>query len=255
MSTSKRAVLDEKKRWKVITMLANGSSRRVAAHYVGVAPSTITRTIERDPEFAEQVAKAESALEIQALRNIRNAAQSGKYWRASAWLLERKNQIDFRERPLNIMTDEEVHDLLSWFVILMEEELPEVHIDKVLEKLQEIIVFLKDEPNPNSPRKSRIPAPPKSPRLPLPQEQPTPIVEGKATWEDVCDDEWDENEDYVSEEEKKNDGDTDFNTVSQNIPSILPIPPVQRPHSELSDVTTMPLDGTPNQTSSSVVQH
>jgi hypothetical protein len=51
-----RTVLDEQKRWKIITMIANGSSRRTAAYYVGCSPATITRTADRDPEFAAQIA-------------------------------------------------------------------------------------------------------------------------------------------------------------------------------------------------------
>ncbi len=50
-------VLDETKRKTIIALLANGSSRRMAAGYVGCAPSTITRTAARDPEFAAQLAR------------------------------------------------------------------------------------------------------------------------------------------------------------------------------------------------------
>ena len=86
-----RTVLDEHKRWKIIALLANGSSRRMAARYVGCAASTITRTAARDPSFAEQVAQAEARTEMDALRAIRIAAQNKRHWRAAAWLLERRN--------------------------------------------------------------------------------------------------------------------------------------------------------------------
>ena len=39
--TPSRPVLDDKKKAKIIALLANGSSRRMAARYVGCAPSTI----------------------------------------------------------------------------------------------------------------------------------------------------------------------------------------------------------------------
>jgi len=38
-----RYLLDESKRRVIIALVTNGSSRRVAARYVGCAPSTITR--------------------------------------------------------------------------------------------------------------------------------------------------------------------------------------------------------------------
>ncbi len=45
---------DERKRQKVLALLANGSSRRMAARFVGVAASTITRAGVRDPEYGRQ---------------------------------------------------------------------------------------------------------------------------------------------------------------------------------------------------------
>ncbi len=88
-------VLDEDKRRTVIAMVANGSSRRMAAAYIGCAPSTITRTAARDPEFAAQLGRAECNVETEALALIRKAARNECHWRAAAWILERKNPIDF----------------------------------------------------------------------------------------------------------------------------------------------------------------
>jgi hypothetical protein len=84
-------VLDETKRRMIIALLMNGSSRRMAAGFVGCAPSTITRTAARDAEFAAQLARAEGNAETEALSLIRKAAHKERYWRAAAWLLERKN--------------------------------------------------------------------------------------------------------------------------------------------------------------------
>ena len=47
--------LDEEKREIVLRLLANGNSRRVAARYAGCAPSTITRTAQRDEDFRRRV--------------------------------------------------------------------------------------------------------------------------------------------------------------------------------------------------------
>jgi len=46
----RRDVLDAAKRQKILALVANGSSRRTAARYVGCEPSTIGRTAMRDPE-------------------------------------------------------------------------------------------------------------------------------------------------------------------------------------------------------------
>jgi len=132
-------MLTDEKRRKIITLLANGSSRRVAAQYVGCAPSTITRTAARDPAFAEQLATAEKSAEIDALRYIRIAARKDRYWRAAAWILERKNPEDFARRPPTLFTGEEVFHMISQIVEILHDDLPEANCQRAIEKLEELI--------------------------------------------------------------------------------------------------------------------
>ena len=101
-------VLDEKKRRQIIALLANGSSRRIAARVVGCDSSTIARTAQRDPDFAARLAAAEARVEIEAIRNIRDAAKNTRYWRAAAWLLERKNPRDFARQTPTTLSEEDV---------------------------------------------------------------------------------------------------------------------------------------------------
>ena len=79
-----RYVLDESKRHTIVALVTNGSSRRVAARYVGCAASTITRTAARDPEFAAQLARAEEIAEINLLRSIQAAAKKKRHWTTTA---------------------------------------------------------------------------------------------------------------------------------------------------------------------------
>lgn len=109
-------VLDAEKRRTILALLSNGSSRRTAARFVGCAHSTIRRTALRDPEFAAQLARAESSLEVEALRCLRRAAQQERYWRAAAWLLERTNPDEFaRREPKTYTADQmcESHEILA----------------------------------------------------------------------------------------------------------------------------------------------
>ena len=64
--------LDETRRRKIIALLANGSSRRVAARVVGCSHSSIARTAQRDPEIAAELDAAEHSCEIEALQNGRH---------------------------------------------------------------------------------------------------------------------------------------------------------------------------------------
>ena len=132
-------MFDPKKRRTVISLITNGSSRRVAAQFVGVAPSTITRAAARDPEFAAQLAKAEKGAEIEALHYVRAAAKKERYWRAAAWLLERKNPQDFAPRPPTLFTGEEVFQLISRIIETFHDEIPDENCDRVLAKLDEMI--------------------------------------------------------------------------------------------------------------------
>lgn len=72
-------ILDETKRRKILALLANGSSRRVAARVAGCSHTTIARTAQRDPDFAAELDAAEHNAEIEALRQIRKAAKTDRY--------------------------------------------------------------------------------------------------------------------------------------------------------------------------------
>ena len=120
-----RYVLDEPKRRLIVALVANGSSRRVAAHFVGCAPSTITRTAARDPDFAQQMAHAEQTAEIGLLRSVQKASRMPKHWRAAAWLLERRNPEDFAVRPPNIVTEQQAADAIHQIIQTLDQDLPE----------------------------------------------------------------------------------------------------------------------------------
>jgi hypothetical protein len=93
-----REVLDGIKRAKIVAMLEMGCSRRVAARHVGCAASTITRTAQRDPDFAAELWDAESQAEVEALKLIRRTMQEEKYWRVAAWMLERRDPEEYGRR-------------------------------------------------------------------------------------------------------------------------------------------------------------
>jgi len=103
--------LDDAKRRKILALLANGSSRRVAARVAGCSHSTIARTAMRDPEFAAELDAAEHNSEIEALRQVRKAAKKDRYWRAAAWLLERRNPRDFARRTPTTLSEEDAANL------------------------------------------------------------------------------------------------------------------------------------------------
>ena len=120
----RRPVLDAFKRREIVAILSAGLSRRAAAKYVGCATSTIQNTAQRDPVFAEQLSHAESQTELLCLKNIQKAAGKEQYWRAAAWVLERKNPAEFGRRSPNTMTLGQVVELLDEVARILVEEVP-----------------------------------------------------------------------------------------------------------------------------------
>jgi hypothetical protein len=132
-------MLTDDQRRTIISIISNGSSRRVAARYARCATSTITRLAARDPKFASQLAVAEKSVEIDALRAIRTAAKSDRYWRAAAWLLERTNPEDFASRPPTLFTGEEVFEIVGQIVGYLYELIPDENCELVMRHLDEIL--------------------------------------------------------------------------------------------------------------------
>ena len=163
-------MLDNAKRKKIIALLTNGSSRRTAAKYVGCSPSTITRNAVADPIFAEQLAVAEHSAEVDALNSLRKAARQERYWRAAAWILERKNPEDFALRPPTVFTGEEVFQMISVIVEILNQDIPEENCQRAIEKIEQMIEAQRLEQTVPS-----FPKPPNPPPLiqnPLPAEHP-----------------------------------------------------------------------------------
>ena len=142
----RRTILTPEKRRTILALLANGSSRRIAAQYADCSPSTIYRAAGRDPEFAAAVATAENNVEVELLRRLRKAAQTDRYWRAAAWLLERRNPRDFAQRLATGLTDQQMvrmfHIVASPFI----EKMSDHDFDQSFQRLEEFLQHINDQP-------------------------------------------------------------------------------------------------------------
>lgn len=107
-----RGKLTTDKKQQVVAIVGVGCSRRTAAGFVGCSPNTIYRTARRDPAFAAELRRAEARSEWTYLDRIRKAAMKEQYWRAAAWVLERRNPRDYVLREPRAMTVERVQQML-----------------------------------------------------------------------------------------------------------------------------------------------
>jgi hypothetical protein len=111
--TPLRGVLDEEKKAHVILLISSGLSRREAAGFVQCAHTTIGRSAARDLEFANKLSQAEATSHVQAVSAIRGAMRDPKYWKAAAWMLERRSPEEYARRDPNSFTADQVMSLLA----------------------------------------------------------------------------------------------------------------------------------------------
>jgi hypothetical protein len=88
--------LNEIKRREICALVSTGCGIRQAARYVRCAASTIHREAQRDPEFLEQLRRAEMAAQLNPLHAMQQAVAT--HWRAAAWFLERTDPERFSRR-------------------------------------------------------------------------------------------------------------------------------------------------------------
>ncbi len=90
--------LTAKQKDQVLAILSVGCSRKRAASFVGGTPALIQKAAAGDEDFALALLQAESQAEITSMKSINAAARQERYWKAAAWILERKNPEEFRLR-------------------------------------------------------------------------------------------------------------------------------------------------------------
>lgn len=135
----RKPLLDDKKRGEICGILAMGGTRAVAARYVGCSPSTVYRTAQSDRDFARHLRQAEGRAEVLQLKNITDAAQNKQYWRAAAWMLERKFPQRYAPRPSEAVTLEQFTQILDSFVDLIVAEISDAPLrQRILDRLKQV---------------------------------------------------------------------------------------------------------------------
>ena len=136
--TMNKCNLTPQERCEILALLSAGYSRTTAAKYIHRAPATVQQEILEDPDFAQQVAKAEEGSEMFYLSCIRRAALKEQYWRAAAWVLERRIPHRYGAIKPESLTAEQVQKFLEKCVQIIADELPDdEQRAKILNRLAE----------------------------------------------------------------------------------------------------------------------
>ena len=84
------AVLTDIQKRNFTMVVQLGCSRGTAGKYVAASPAQVSAALQSDPAFAQRVAQAEAAAEVQFMGRVHKAAEDEKNWRTSVWWLERR---------------------------------------------------------------------------------------------------------------------------------------------------------------------
>jgi hypothetical protein len=134
----KRKRFTPKERSEVLAILSAGCSRAAAARCVRCTPYLLRREIVENTTFAEQVAKAEEGIELFYLSRIRSASLKEQYWRAAAWVLERRLPERYGTKKPETLTAEKVQKFMTSCLQIIADELPNDELrTKILNRLAE----------------------------------------------------------------------------------------------------------------------
>lgn len=140
-NTGRPRILDKKKKSLILTILRAWCGRVTAANAVNCHSKTIANTAKRDPEFAEKLALAENAAELIHLGNINKAGMDVKYWRASAWMLERLNSERFGKSTPDVITPSQITSLIVQIAEIILQEIPVAEYRKqILKRFDRVLI-------------------------------------------------------------------------------------------------------------------
>jgi hypothetical protein len=140
MSTGRPHVLDEKKKSQILALIKTGCGKLAAAGAVNCHPQTIANTAKRDADFAKRLALAENASMLTHLENVNRAGSDVKYWRASAWVLERLNPDRFSKLAPDALSPPQLAGLMQQLAEAIVEEVPVARYrQQVLKRFDKIL--------------------------------------------------------------------------------------------------------------------
>ncbi len=139
-------LLTAKEQSSVVSVLMAGADLRAAADYVGRSQADIRGTAEADAEFQARLDRAEPHFELKQLGNITQAAMREQYWRAAAWLLERKFPSRYAKPDPEALAPAKVRTLLENLVkaVLTEVKDPEVQAN-ILQRLRKLLESIQQD--------------------------------------------------------------------------------------------------------------
>ncbi len=106
----------DKNKGTLKAMVSFGCDREMAAKGVGWTVHELIQVLRDDPEFAEELLRAEGHAEFQRMRLLHEATKDEKNWRAATWWLERRGQRRYSTRHVKAVTSAEIQEFIAKLV-------------------------------------------------------------------------------------------------------------------------------------------
>jgi hypothetical protein len=140
---SERPPLSNEQKQKVCLYLSAGCDRESAAKLVRCSLWDIRCAMQFDAAFGDEVRHAEGASELAHVRNVQNAAQDVKNWRASVWWLERRSPERFGRRAAGTVTTRQLKAFVAQLVAMVVEEMRDADDRRrLLERFDQLVTTL-----------------------------------------------------------------------------------------------------------------
>ncbi|MDO4424837.1 MAG: hypothetical protein Q4D17_03625 [Planctomycetia bacterium] len=138
--------LTKKQKDEILAILTVGCSRKIAARYAGCAPSAISKIAAKDPDFACDLRHAEQQAEISSMKSINAAARQERYWKAAAWILERRNPEEYRLRSPGTFNEREFKFIITQLSEMIVEEVKSpAHRKRLLARIDEFLKNIEEK--------------------------------------------------------------------------------------------------------------
>lgn len=149
-----RLKFTEELRTKLCAMVSVGCSVRNAARLVDVRESTVRKAARSNPDFAKRLHNALAQRELLPLKNLQTAG--AKYWRASAWLLERIDRTAYGRYKPDTITDEHLSRFAEILVEIVRQAVPNDDVRRVIGRhVEEVVSELAETGHLGLPRRFR----------------------------------------------------------------------------------------------------
>jgi len=136
----KSKLLTAKQQNDVVAVLLAGSDLPSAADYVRRTLQEIYDTAAAKPAFQARLDQAAPNFELAQLGNITKAALREQYWRAAAWLLERKFPSRYAKSDPKALAPAKVRALIDAMAVAVLAEVPDAdHRTNILNRLKDLL--------------------------------------------------------------------------------------------------------------------